>query len=144
MPSRIHGKRDDFADVRFVREEHDEPVESRSHAGMRRSAVFISFDYMPEALLRLLGGEAHELEYLALHLRVRDTHASRSELVAVADEVVLLRAERIELGAAFPRRLFVYLHQPLDVLRARRGERVMRERVMVRVVIPFEEREVHD
>ena len=86
-----------------------------------------------ELLAGALDREAHELEHVELHLRVVDTHAAAARLAAVHDEVV---------GGRCPWRA-----GPLDLLDVELGrqrEGLVLGLVALGLVVPVEQREVHD
>ena len=86
-----------------------------------------------EAHLSLFGREAQHLEHFGLQFRVVDTDRTAADLGAVADEVVGV--------GAYAAGVAVYI---LYVLQLGRGEGMVHGVIALRLVVPLEEREVHD
>ena len=85
------GKSYDVSDALPVRHEHDQAVETKGKAAMRRGAVLKSPDQEAEFLLDLSGGEAQQRKDLLLQLLIMDTYASPGDLNPVIDQVISLR-----------------------------------------------------
>ncbi len=84
----ILGEGDHFADVGFVREEHDEAVNARRHAAVRGSAVFKSFEHVTELGLNIFIAHPKHLEHLHLDVAAMNADRARSRLISIADHIV--------------------------------------------------------
>src|SRR3989344_2522751 len=110
------GKRYDFADVGLVGEEHYKTIQTWCDAGMGRRTVLIGMDEMAEAVFGFLRRQSHDLKYFSLDLWIRNPHAAGGKFKAIANEVVLLCTERLEIFA---------LNKLFYVLGARRRKRIV-------------------
>ena len=100
---------------------------------MRGRAELEGVHQEAEAHLSLFGREAQHLEHFGLQFRVVDTDRTAADLGAVADEVVGV--------GAYAAGVAVYI---LYVLQLGRGEGMVHGVIALRLVVPLEEREVHD
>ena len=124
---------DDLADVRLVGQQHDDAVDARGRAAMRRRAVAQRVEQAGEARLDLLTAVAGDLESLDHDLGQVVPDRPRRQLDAVAHDVVLegLDLERVH---RLERLEFALGHR----------ERVVREIDALLVLVPLEHREIHD
>src|SRR5437879_6382014 len=77
-------KRDDVADVVRAREQHDDPVDARRNASVRRNAILERFQQKTETLLDGLVVKAQELKDAPLQVGLVDPQAAARELISVA------------------------------------------------------------
>ena len=100
---------------------------------MGRGAVLESVRQETELLLGLFGREAQYAEHFLLELRVENTDRASADLNAVHDEIVGIGTDATRVG----------VHQR-EVLALGRRERMVHRIVTLRLVIPFEQREIDD
>ena len=81
---------------------------------MRRGAVLEALEQEAELLVRLLRGQAHDLEHALLHVPTVDADGTAADLVAVAHDVVRVGQGRARVGV-----------EGVRELRLGRGERVV-------------------
>ncbi len=82
-------------------EQHDDAVDARRHAAMRRRAILEGAVEAAEALFDVLARQADHLEGLDHGLRQMVADAAGGDLEAVADEVVLERLDRQRILRSF-------------------------------------------
>src|SRR6188472_1106840 len=126
-------ERDDLADVRLVCHEREEPLDPHREPAVRRSAHRERVEEESELRARLVIGHAHRSEDVLLDVRAVDPDRPRPELPAVPDEIVVL-AQSVSRIAG----------DSFLVAGDRRGERMMEERPVARVVVDLEQREIDD
>ena len=100
---------------------------------MGRGAVLESVRQETELLLGLFGREAQYAEHFLLELRVENTDRASADLNAVHDEIVGIGTDATRIG----------VHQR-EVLALGRRERMVHRIVTLRLVVPFEQREIDD
>src|SRR5690606_3288235 len=112
-------------------------LQAGRHAAMRRGAVLERAVEGAKALLDVVCSETRDAEGFDHRVRLVIADAARGQLVAVADEVVLVSLD-LELFFDGRRRI------ESRAAALGQGERVMREVDLLLVLVPFVEREVHD
>ena len=127
------GERDDVADRAALRHEHDEAVETESDTAVRWRAVLEGVHHEAELLTRLFLREPDGLEDLLLQISLIDAQAAAADLDAVQNHVVSVRLDPSGVG-----------HQVLDILAARRRERMVHGLPALLFLVVFKHREVRD
>ena len=82
------GKRDDFADRALVRQQRRNAVEPERDPAVRRGAELEGVKKEAKAKLRLVFGDAEELENEALQRLIVNSDAAAADFAAVQDQVV--------------------------------------------------------
>ena len=90
----VHREGDDLADVRRVGQQHDDAVDARRRAAMRRRAVFEGVEHAAEPRLDLFRRIAGDRKGLVHDVGAMIADRARRQLDAVADDVVLERVDR--------------------------------------------------
>ena len=104
---------------------------------MRRSAELEGVDDEAELVIGVLLAYAQDFEHPLLHCGLVDTYGAAAEFGAVEDKVVGIGAHLLEIL------LFVGVVE-FEMLRLRRGERMVHCIEAAVLLAPFEEREVHN
>ena|SRR3989338_5753037 len=123
-------KCDDFADIFLTCQDHYQPIKTRRHTGMRRSAVFVGANEVSEPAFSFFFRKTHNLKYFSLHFWIRDSNAAGGELKAIADQVILLGSQGAQV---------LFFHKFFHVIRMGSRKGVMCKREFFFVLIPFKE-----
>ena len=86
----VFGKDGDVAEVGGVAEDHGDAVEAHGDAAVGRGAVLEGLEHVADLFLDAVFVEAHDLVDAVQVLRAVGADGAAADLVAVADEVVLL------------------------------------------------------
>ncbi len=127
----VLGEGDHFADIGFVGQQHDQPVDAGSHPAVRGRAELEGFQHVPELALGFLFTDAEQAEDLALDVAPVDTDRAGGHLVAVADHIVGIRKDGGRVGL-----------EAVQVLQTRHGEHVMGGIPFLVFLVPFEHGEI--
>src|SRR5579883_337713 len=127
------GEGDDFANILLVGQQHDQAVDAQGNAAVWGRAVLEGFEHVTELLPDLLIAHVHKREDFALEFGDVDTHAATANFVAVADNVILLRAniQRVSI-------------EPLDMGLVHAGEGVVFGFVPLLLLVEMQQRKVDD
>src|SRR5579859_1566464 len=128
-----HREDNDFADIWFIGEQHDDAIDARSRTAVRRRAELEGVDHARKLGVDFLLGIARNRERLVHDIRAVVPDRARRQLHAVADDVVL-EGEDIERILALQRL------QPA----LRHRERIVREVDLLVVLVILEHWEVDD
>ncbi len=122
---------DHFADVGLVGQQHHQPVNARGYPAMRRRAVFEGLQHVPELELGFFFFDAEQVENLRLDVAPVDTDRTGGHFIAVADHIVRLRKNCGWVGL-----------EPVKMLQARHGERMVCGVPFLELLVPLEHREI--
>jgi hypothetical protein len=85
----VHREHDDLADIRLVREQHDDAVDARRDASVRRRAILQAVDQRLEAVIDVVARVPGNLERAVHDLGLMIPDRARGQLISVANDVVL-------------------------------------------------------
>ena len=126
---------DEVADAVGATEERAETVEAEGQTSVRRCAVLEGTHQEAELLLRLLVGEAEGVEHLVLQGAVVDTDGAATDLHTVHHDVVGIGTDVAPLRRIVEQGLILGLGC---------GKGMVHSIIALRLLIPFQEREVDD
>ena len=126
-------ERDHLADVRLLRQQHDDPVDAGRESAVWRRTILERVQHPAEALLDFLRAVARNSERTQHHVGTMVPDRTARQLDAVADDVVLIRLDRQRI---------LRVQRLEAALRHREG--VVAERHLPRFRIPFVERKIRN
>src|SRR5205814_9885274 len=107
--------------------------EAEGDAAVRRSAVAEGFEQESESRLRILVADAEGAEHSRLQVGTIDADRSAAELESVEHDVVRARQHGARIALDL-----------VEIGEGRRRERMMPREEALRLLVPFEQREIRD
>ncbi len=127
------GESNDFPDARLACHQRVNAIVPERDTTVRRRAIFQGFEEESESFARLFFGEAQHLEYPALNVLAMNTDRAAANLGTVQHQIVRPRSNGAGVG-----------FQLVQVLLARRRERVVHGRETFFLFVVLEHRKVHN
>ena len=104
----VLGKGHDVPNIVRPCGKHDETIHAQGDATVRRRAEAESSEQMREEQLLLVRGDAEHLEHPGLQIAFMNPDAAATDLDAVEDDVISLRADLAELPCLQQRNVFAF------------------------------------